>query len=202
MTVRPDGAAIAAVETTTITVRSENDLSVADHVGDTTVVCVGSDIDLVVSNIRVEPANPAPGERVIIYVTVRNRGSVDVPDGNNFYVDLYIDEEPVYRLPGAYAWAAQAAWLKAGQSRTFSVPWEFSEGSYSLWAQADTDDTVPANQLLCEASETNNVGGPLTLVVGSTQRPEVTPPERLIAPNSTPRTTPAPPPVANQKAAP
>ncbi|HIE39631.1 MAG TPA: hypothetical protein EYP77_11310, partial [Anaerolineae bacterium] len=46
-------------------------------------------VNLVVESIVVEPASPAPGEPVVVTVTIRNAGPTTV-DGS-FWVDLYLD---------------------------------------------------------------------------------------------------------------
>ena len=197
LTVQPGGAPVGSTETTTVTVRSGHNGAVSDLIVDKTTTCMESDIDLIISDIWTLPATPAAGESATIFVTVRNQGSDDVPADNNFYVDLYVDQQPAYRLPGSFSWGVQAAWVEAGDGYTFSAPWIFSAGAHTLWAQADTDDTVPADALLCEASETNNVGDPLAVMVSGPQRQAPAPPAPVTA-NSAPRSTPVAPAAAGE----
>lgn len=120
-------------------------------------------IDLIVTEIRVEPATPTAGVPAMVYVTIRNVGTVNVAPTNNFYLDFYVDQEPARYLMGAIEWGVQGELMGAGQSATFSGNFTFGGGQHQLWAQVDTDDTVDE----CP-DDYNNVMGPLTLTVSGT----------------------------------
>ncbi len=117
-----------------------------------------SGIDLVVTAITVNPNPPAGGQAATVFVTIKNQGSTDVPLGNNFYLDFYVDRVPAPLLIGDLSWGVQGADLSAGASVTFSGSYVFSSGSHQLYAQVDTDSTV--NE--CPA-EGNNTFGPVNL---------------------------------------
>ncbi|GEM_PF-1776265 len=124
--------------------------------------------DLVVSSISVIPVTPTVGSKAIIQVIITNLGG-DVPSGNNFYVDLYIDppHPPTPSEPGISAtvpaetcgievnsipWPVQWYQVKAGKSCVLTAEWIFTDTkSYELWAQVDTDNRVS------ESNEFNNI---------------------------------------------
>jgi uncharacterized membrane protein len=111
-------------------------------------------LDLVVQSITFTPSNPAPGQQINVSVTIRNQGSVGVTPGNNFYVDLYVNQVPQSRQPGYYSWGVQGIQLGAGQSRTFTTQISFNTaGDRWFYAQVDTDNTV------VEVNENNNLHG-------------------------------------------
>lgn len=62
----------------------------------------------------------------MVYVTIRNQGTVDVAYGNNFWMDFYVDQTPAPNLHGNLAWGVQGVWMSAGHSETFSGPYTFS----------------------------------------------------------------------------
>ena len=143
-------------------------------------------IDLVVTEIRVEPAVPTAGSPAMVYVTIRNVGTVDVAPTNNFYLDFYVDQVPAQYLHGAIEWGVQGELMRAGQSATFSGSYTFSGGQHQLWAQVDTDNTVDE----CP-DDYNNVMGPILLTVsgtGSVIGEEI--PVQPAQPNDGPRPTP------------
>ncbi len=119
--------------------------------------------DLVVESIEVVPASPVIGQEVIIRVTIKNQGTVDVTPGNNFWSDLYIDpaEVPIsLGQDGEAEWPCQSTWVPAGGSYILVTTQTFDDvKTYSLWAQVDTDNHVQ------EANENNNVRGPVSVEV-------------------------------------
>ncbi|GAB4161974.1 MAG: hypothetical protein Fur0021_35800 [Candidatus Promineifilaceae bacterium] len=154
--------------------------------------CVPTGIDLVVTNITLEPAQPLVGQPVRVSVTMRNQGSTDVPKGNNFYLDFYLDRVPAPLLVGDIAWGVQGADLTAGTSVTF-VKENFTFGTagpHQLWAQADTDNSV--NEC---PHEGNNILGPINIIISASGQPEFTPAPQKPA-GILPRHTPTPPPSA------
>jgi hypothetical protein len=119
--------------------------------------------DLVVTSIEVYPSTPIINEPASIQVTIKNQGAVDVPLGNNFYTDLYVDPSvvPIQLFQtGVYSWGVQAYWLPADGSFTLATTLVFTDVRvYALWAQVDTDAQV------AEANENNNVLGPVHVQV-------------------------------------
>ena len=130
-----------------------------------TPVVVG--VDLIVTEIRVEPAMPVAGQAVTVYVTIKNQGSDDMTYGNNFYLDFYVDMEPLITLPGQLSWGVQASDFKAGTTKTYNANYQFTQGNHNLYALVDTDNIV------IETYETNNKFGPIMLGVaqGRLQEP-------------------------------
>jgi PKD repeat protein len=144
--------------------------------------------NLVITGITVTPANPQAGELVTISVTVANHGLQPVAFGNNFYVDFYVNRQPQPLLAGDLSWGAQGTWFGAGASYTFEGTYTFSQGGdHTLYAQADTDDTV------VEGNEYDNVHGPhVVTVAGVVQQQAPDRPVATPAPLQGPRPTPTP----------
>jgi hypothetical protein len=123
--------------------------------------------DLVVVKIQTLPAIPLVGQSTIISVTIKNQGQGNVPTGNNFLTDLYIDPpfnpvvnyhqiiSPTLGLP----WGAQYFWVPAGGTYVFTTTWVFTDvKTVDIWALVDssgvyTDDT---DGIVTEADEGNN----------------------------------------------
>ncbi|MCB8954025.1 MAG: right-handed parallel beta-helix repeat-containing protein [Ardenticatenales bacterium] len=150
--------------------------------------CTPTGIDLVVTDIMIEPAQPLVGQPVRLSVTIRNQGTASVPEGNNFYLDFYLDRVPQPMLIGDVAWGVQGTDLTAGASVTF-VKEDFVfgiAGPHQLWAQVDTDNTV--NEC---PQESNNIFGPTNILVNASGQPEATPPAHKPA-GLEPRVTPTP----------
>lgn len=145
--------------------------------------CSPTGVDLVVTQIRVEPATPQAGVPATVFVTILNQGSVDVTFGNNFFLDFYVDRVPGAVIAGDLAWGVQGSVMDAGASQTFSAPYTFSGGFHQLYAQVDTDNTVDE----CPR-EDNNVLGPVSLTVSGTSANDAP----ISAPNEGPRATPTP----------
>jgi hypothetical protein len=119
-------------------------------------------VDLVVTNLTLTPDQPQAGQDVIVRVTVKNQGTADVSEGNNFLIDFY--DNPVPAPPGPFQqgnfyWGAQGIDFTAGSSMTFVDSFTFSAGFHRLFAQIDTDNVV------AEANEANNVYGCLGIHV-------------------------------------
>lgn len=119
-----------------------------------------TNIDLIVTQIQVVPAAPISGQPATVYVTIRNQGSQNVPFGNNFFLDFYVDRTPQPYLVGDIAWGVQGADMTAGASRTFEASYIFGGGAHQLWAQVDTDRHV--NEC---PNEHNNNFGPVNITV-------------------------------------
>ena len=129
----------------------------------TPIPCSPTGIDLVVTEIRIEPAVPVAGQAATIFVTLRNQGTTNVAYGNNFFLDVYVDRIPTPFAIGSPSWGVQGADLAAGASKTFSAPITLSGGIHAIYAQADTDNTV--NEC---PNENNNIFGPLSVSVSGT----------------------------------
>ena len=148
----------------------------------TPTTCSPTSIDLIVTEIRVEPFVPAAGETATIFVTLRNQGSTDVAYGNNFYLDLYDNRLPASLTAGDLSWGVQGDDLNAGTSKTYTASYVFTGGSHELYARADTDNTVDE----CP-NENNNTFGPVTiLVTGSFNNNQFTNQSSPVGPRSTP----------------
>jgi uncharacterized membrane protein len=144
-----------------------------------------TNIDLIVTNIQVQPAAPVAGQPATIFVTIKNQGSVDVPYGNNFYLDFYSDRVPAPLIVGDVFWGVQGDDMNAGTSKTFSGQFTFTGGTHLLYAQVDTDNTV--NEC---PNEGNNVLGPVTLSVTGTVSGEKDGDPPVVPPETGPRGTP------------
>jgi subtilase family serine protease len=181
----PAGAVAGTIDATTITAASTNDAAATDTAVDRTTVHEATGIDLIVTDIQVSPATPAAGEEATVSVTIKNQGDVDVPFGNNFYLDFYVDREPLPFLIGDIQWGVQGVLLEAGASVTYDATYTFSGGAHELWAQVDTDDTVAEYPY-----DNNNIFGPEPLTVNGQQQPSEPASPFIYGPRSTP--TPAP----------
>jgi uncharacterized membrane protein len=145
-------------------------------------------VDLVVTGIQVVPAAPASDQPAMVYVTIRNQGTVGVAYGNNFWMDFYVNRPPATNLHGDLYWGVQGIWMSAGHSQTFSAPYTFGAGTHQLWAQVDTDNTV--NE--CPFDNNNQLGPVLLTVTGavSGEQQQIAPPS-----GDAPRHTPTPAPM-------
>jgi hypothetical protein len=112
--------------------------------------------DLIVVNIVPTPAIPQPGQNVSVAVTVMNIGPVAA---EGFYIDFYMNRT----TPPGFAYGDAFCYrngLAAGATTTCTVTVTYAtSGTYSMWAQADTDQTV------IESNEGNNYLGPQSLTV-------------------------------------
>ncbi len=126
-------------------------------------------IDLVITDLRLTPATVRVGETAVVQVTIKNQGQQAVAAGNNFYVDFYVNpaqEPPPLFQTGILSWPVQGGQMAAGASLTLTGSYTFgAAGTYRLWAQVDTDASVPTGG--GEADETNNVYGCYGLTVQS-----------------------------------
>jgi hypothetical protein len=146
-----------------------------------------ADIDLVITDIIVEPATPDSGQPATVYVTVKNQGTAAVKAGNNFFIDFYVDPatQPGSLQQGVLFWSVQGIDVAAGQSKTFSAAYTFGPGTHQLYGQADTDSTVH------EINESNNVFGPQSITVTGSALQEA-PTAPLDETPADPRPTPTP----------
>ncbi len=154
-------------------------------------------IDLVVTGIQIVPGTPTSGQPAMVYVTIRNQGTVDVAFGNNFWLDFYVNRPPTPNTRGEIEWGVQGILMRAGHSETFSAPYTFSGGANQVWAQVDTDDTVDE----CPHEDNNRFGPMLVNVSGASGGGQVAPvqpdgprqtPTPFVLPSPTPTSTPTP----------
>jgi hypothetical protein len=113
--------------------------------------------DLIVQGISTDPVFPGPGETVNVTVTVRNQAAGDAT--NSFWIDFY---KNLAAPPGAVVGDIDCPIdsLAAGATTTCSGTVSyFAEGTYTMWAQVDTDQDV------IESNEDNNVFGPQSICV-------------------------------------
>lgn len=116
--------------------------------------------DLVVSELRVEPAAPVQGQDMTVVVTVENRGKLATPDVS--IVDLYVNdpEAVINGLPGNRR--SRIPPLEPGKSVETSFRMRFDWPMLiQLDAQVDTD------RLIDESDEGNNHEGDLIVAIGS-----------------------------------
>lgn len=137
-------------------------------------------VNLVVESIVVEPASPAPGEPVVVTVTVRNTGPTAI--GTSFWVDLYLDPSGT-PAPGVrwdeicdegVAWHVMG--LGGGRSLTLrsdqgAPAYTYWSGSFAatpdphrLYAVADVWPGPPG--AIQEDREEDNVLGPVNIPMG------------------------------------
>jgi hypothetical protein len=120
--------------------------------------------DLVVESIQLTPARPYVEQEVLVRVTIKNMGMVDVEPSNAFFLDFYINPptDDLHGLRGDFYWPVQGQYMKAGASVTFYRSWVFTDSvSFNLWAQVDTPSPpdFPLGHVT-EANEDNNIRGP------------------------------------------
>lgn len=123
--------------------------------------------DLVVKAINVLPPNPYVDQEFTIEVIIANQGDGDVPQNNNFFVDLYIDPPtpppPGYQGTPTFSWGVQYFWVPAGGEWSLRFTTVFTNtGGHQVYAVIDPDGFV------VERDEENNVGGPTLFSVRTT----------------------------------
>jgi matrixin/CARDB protein/slime mold repeat-containing protein len=113
----------------------------------------------------------AAGNDIHYNFVVSNQGNVDCI--TEFQVDLYIDEESTPSTGQAGDWSESYSGLDMGDSITISlVLSDAGPGEYSAYVQADT------LQAVSESSEANNIDGPSTVTIGTTDVFELLSPPR------------------------
>jgi hypothetical protein len=120
--------------------------------------------NLVVQSITTDPVTPTIGVTATVQVVIANIGVGDVADGNNFFVDLYVNPAAPTDLVGRgdYSWSAQSWYVPSGGNRVLTTDYRFMDvNTYALFAQIDTDNSV------VEANELDNVLGPVAIAVKS-----------------------------------
>ena len=116
------------------------------------LLCTPAAVDLVVTNVTMSPANPAPGQAVSFSATISNFGKNTKPAGAINGVGFLVDGTKVN-------WAdANTAALAPGQSLTLTAnagpggvsTWAATAGAHTLQAFADDVNRI------AEGDETNN----------------------------------------------
>lgn len=97
--------------------------------------------DLVVRAVRLEPAEPEPGQLVQISALVANVGDGDAVEA--FYVQFKVDDLPLARQ--------RVRQLRAGRTSELQAEWEALEGEHRIKVQVD----LPADAVQ-ESNEGNN----------------------------------------------
>ena len=120
--------------------------------------------DLVVQSITASPSNPSVNQPVTFTILIKNEGTADA--STNFYVDFFIDRQPLDDCSdtGEHFWEVSS--LAAGATEELSyVYYSFNtSGTHYLYAFADT------NCFIDESNENNNILGPenLNVISGTT----------------------------------
>jgi thermitase len=88
--------------------------------------------DLVISDIAFTPANPKPGEKLIIQVTLKNQGGADVNDSFDLCFSVGLASPEVARLYGApineiLVQKARLTEVPRGESKQVEFQWEVIE---------------------------------------------------------------------------
>jgi PKD repeat protein len=165
--------------------------------------------DLVVTNVTIDPESLTVGQILSVCVTIENQGNEPVTAGDNFFVDLYVDQHPG-PYEGDMWWGVQGSWFGVGQSRvlcTSSATQDYSftqPGVHQIYVQVDTGDPAhPWGWIDYEQREDNNVSELIAVTVNGTGSPDApvdatpTPGDRLPRPTplpeaDMPRPTPTP----------
>jgi fibronectin type 3 domain-containing protein len=119
----------------------------------------GTSPDLIIQSITSNPQTPAIGEQVTFTIRVKNQGSGNI--SSPFWVDFFIDEQPISDCSdiGMEYWSIDTLSAGATTDRTFIFSGFTTSGNHTLYAFADTNCNV------AESQESNNLLGPITLVV-------------------------------------
>ncbi len=115
--------------------------------------------DLIVSNIKIEPANPTPRERVTVSIEVTNQGGVDVPKGTVVPLNIrFVGKGQLIDMVSQ----THTEGVKVGETVTITKntngPWTGNivvsgeqAGDYTFTVAVDKANTI------AEGSETNNI---------------------------------------------
>ena len=114
--------------------------------------------DLIIGNIKMEPANPAPRERVAVSIEVTNQGGVDVPKGVVLPLNIrFVGQGQLIEMVSQ----THTEGVKAGETVTITKntngPWTGNiavsgeqAGDYTFTVVVDKANTI------AESNETNN----------------------------------------------
>jgi hypothetical protein len=129
-------------------------------------------LTITLANDGAENATNLVGNDIHYHYVVSNQGNVDCI--TPFQVDVYIDEEsPPSAGQQSNEWNETVDRLDLGQSRTFDLVLSDADpGEYTAYVQCDT------LQAVVESDEGNNVDGPSSQTVGTTDVFELLNPAR------------------------
>jgi hypothetical protein len=114
------------------------------------------DVDLVVTHFDAT----VNGSTVTYQLVVCNYGT---DEANNFYVDIYYNRKSAPNTGDFGPWYENIGSLPANDCAKFSHDrTATADGTYNSWAQVDADGIVS------EFNEQNNIGGPVSVTVGTT----------------------------------
>jgi hypothetical protein len=107
--------------------------------------------DVVITNIWLEPAAPAPGQKVTVKATIKNQGTAATPGGVVVAATFKVDGGAL----GAFFVRINGLDrpLAAGESYSAAceTQWKAAAGTHTVWVMADDANRFP------EANENNNV---------------------------------------------
>jgi hypothetical protein len=120
--------------------------------------------DLIVESVTALPASPIVNQPVTFTVRVKNQGAGDVE--TDFYVDLFLDSQPVGDCSESSNiwWNVLSLPSGATEELTFTYDGFNTSGTHNLYPSADTSCYIE------ETDDTNNILGPVPITVRP-QRP-------------------------------
>ena len=126
--------------------------------------------DLVIQSISASPTSPNVNQQATFTVRVKNQGNANVT--SSFYVDLYVDQQPVNNCSdtGTAYWSVSSLAAGATQDLTYTYGGFNTTGTHSLYAFADT------NCYITESNDDNNILGPLPITVQQLSAPTLNSP--------------------------
>jgi hypothetical protein len=108
--------------------------------------------DLIVTNITMNPTNPAAGQQVTFSATVRNQGSTPTTAGTAVGVAFAIDGQTVtWNRTNTSSLAAGASIVLTANAGTSGATWAATTGPHTITATADDTNAIPD-----ELDESNN----------------------------------------------
>ena len=99
--------------------------------------------DLIVEDITWKPESPSVGNEVTFAVTVKNQGTLDVPES-------IVELSRIWQDDADSSSKGQIDGIQAGGSATATFRWQAEPGAFTLRARADVDRTIG------ESDEDNN----------------------------------------------
>ena len=116
--------------------------------------------DLYVSKFWRKSIYVRPGEDVVLSAMVKNQGHTGT---GKFYIDIYKNEASAPPLGHVGEISCEVLHLYSNDFKSCAATVNYdTPGTYTAWVQVDTDQQVT------EEDESNNVGGPLTIIVDGT----------------------------------
>jgi fibronectin type 3 domain-containing protein len=123
--------------------------------------------DLVIQSITSSPQTPTINQQITYTIRVKNQGSGDV--SSPFWVDFYIDDQPITDCTdsGIKYWSVSSLAAGATIDLTYTYTGFSSSGNHSIYAFADT------NCAISESNESNNILGPVVTNVSQGPMPDL-----------------------------